>query len=108
MEILTGANRLKFWRPLRRGVGLALLATPVLLSLRGDLMATDYYKLPATRRIDKDLYRSGQLLIETRFCFHLTIGEDAILKYEGSGDFSGSMIIWQDDSTCDVKRVISR
>jgi hypothetical protein len=71
------------------------------------LGATDYYKLPSIKRIDKDLYRSGKILIETRYCYHYTYGEDAILKYEGPGEFSGSTIIWDDDSSCEVKTVIS-
>jgi hypothetical protein len=71
------------------------------------LVAADYYKLPSTRRIDKDLYRSGKILIETRYCYHYTYGEDAILKYEGPGEFSGSTIIWDDDSTCEVKAVVA-
>jgi hypothetical protein len=71
------------------------------------LVAADYYKLPSTKRIDKDLYRSGKILIETRYCYHYSYGEDAILRYEGPGQFSGSTIIWDDDSTCEVKNVIS-
>jgi hypothetical protein len=70
--------------------------------------ATDYYKLPGTKRVDQDLYRSGKLLIVTRYCYHYTYGEDAILKYEGSNEFSGSKIIWaDDDAPCDVKKVVS-
>lgn len=70
-------------------------------------VASDYYKLPGTKRIDQDLYRSGKLLIETRYCYHYTYGEDAVLRYEGSGEFSGSKIIWHDDTTCEVKKVVS-
>jgi len=69
-------------------------------------VASDYYKLPGTKRIDQDLYRSGKILIATRYCYHYTYGEEALLKYEGSGEFSGSKIIWHDDSTCDVKKVV--
>ena len=71
-------------------------------------IATDYYKLPGTKRIDKDLYSSGKMLIETRYCYHFTYGEDAVLKYEGAGEHSGSKIIWADDSNCEVKKVITR
>jgi hypothetical protein len=70
------------------------------------LLATDYYKLPGTKKIDQDLYRSGKILIETRYCYHYTYGEDALLKYEGSNEYSGSKIIWADNSNCDVKQVI--
>ena len=80
----------------------------VLLAILSFLaVAAEYYKLPGTKKIDQDLYRSGKTLIETRYCYHYTYGEDAILKYEGSGEFSGTKIIWHDDSTCDVKKVIS-
>ena len=72
------------------------------------LLATEYYKLPGTKKIDQDLYRSGKILIETRYCYHYTYGEDALLKYEGSGEYSGSKIIWADDSNCDVKQVIAQ
>jgi hypothetical protein len=70
-------------------------------------IASDYYKLPGIKQLDQDLYRSGKLLIETRYCYHYTYGEEAVLKYEGSGEFSGSKIIWADDSTCEVKKVVS-
>lgn len=72
------------------------------------LFAIEYYKLPSIKRLDQDLYRSGKILVETRFCHHLTLGEDALLKYEGSTEYSGSKIIWEDDSTCDVKKVITQ
>jgi hypothetical protein len=73
----------------------------------GGMLAADYYKLPGTKRIEKDLYRSGKTLIETRYCYHYSNGEDAILKYEGRGEYSGSKIIWQDDTSCEVKRVVT-
>jgi hypothetical protein len=68
--------------------------------------ATDYYKLEGIKRIDDNLYRSGKILVEIRYCYHYTYGETAILKYEGSGEFSGSKIIWADDSTCEVKKIV--
>ena len=81
---------------------------PVLLGFLTLLaVATEYYKLPGTKRIDQDLYRSGKLLIQTRYFYHYTYGEEALLKYEGSGKFSGSKIIWNCGSTCDVKKLIS-
>ena len=79
-----------------------------LLLISVSLAATDYYNLPATKRVDQDLYRSGNLYIETRYCYHYTYGEDAVLKYEGSSQFSGSKIIWKDDSNCEVKKVFRR
>ena len=64
--------------------------------------ATDYYELPNIRRIDRDLYLSGKVVIETRFCLHVPIGEEALLKYEGPGEYE---VVWKDHSTCDVQRV---
>jgi len=85
-----------------------LLKVAALLGLMSVVaIATEYYKLPGTKRIDQDLYRSGNLLIETRYCYHYTYGEEALLKYEGPGEFSGSKIIWKDDTTCDVKKLVS-
>ncbi len=56
------------------------------------------------KRIDKDLYRTSEgVYIETQYCYHYSYGEDAILKYEQYG--YDNKIIWEDDSTCDVKRV---
>jgi hypothetical protein len=71
-------------------------------------MAADFYKLPGTKRVESDLYRSGNLYVQTRYCYHYTYGEDALLKYEGPGEYSGSKIIWADDSSCDVKSVFKK
>jgi hypothetical protein len=80
----------------------------VLSSLLAPATATEYYKLEGVKRLDKDLYRSGKFLIETRNCFHFTSGENASLKYETTGEFSGSKIIWADDSTCEVRKLIEK
>ncbi len=50
--------------------------------------AADYYKLPHIRRIERDLYRSADVLIETHSCLHLAAGEGALLKYKGPGDYT--------------------
>ena len=52
------------------------------------LGAADYYKLSNTKRLDQDMYRSGEFIVETRNCDHLTIGEEALLKYEGPGEYA--------------------
>jgi hypothetical protein len=65
--------------------------------------AVDYYKLPDIKRLDKDVYRSASVIIETRFCHHATTGEQALLKYEGPGEYQ---VIWADHSTCDVEKVV--
>lgn len=84
-----------------------LLVLVALERLAPRLPATEYYKLENIKRIDKDLYRSGKILVVTRFCFYLALSETALLRYEGQGEYSGSKIIWEDDSSCDVSKVIS-
>ena len=64
--------------------------------------AADYYRLPDIRRIAHDLYRSAEVVIETRSCSHRPVGEEALLKYDGPGDYE---IVWKDQSTCEVRRV---
>jgi hypothetical protein len=66
--------------------------------------AADYYQLPNIKRIDPDLYRAGKVVIVTNSCLHQTGGEEALLKYEGPGEYE---IIWGDRSTCEVQRVLT-
>ena len=66
--------------------------------------AADYYKLPNIQRIERDLYLSSMIVIETRSCFHRTAGEAALLEYEGPGEYE---ILWEDHSTCDVQKVVA-
>jgi hypothetical protein len=63
-----------------------------------------YYQLPNIQRIDRDLYQSAKVLIETRSCLHMTVGEEALLKYEGPGDYA---IVWEDNSTCGVRTIVA-
>jgi hypothetical protein len=84
------------------------LSMVVALSIRAlPLIAAEFYKLEGIKRIDQNLYRSGKILVVTRYCYHYTYGETAILKYEGSSEFSGSVIIWEDNSTCEVSKIVS-
>ena len=76
----------------------------VLLSGAVATTAADYYQLPNIKRIDPDLYRAGKVVIVTSACFHQTGGEEALLKYEGPGEYE---IIWGDHSTCEVQRVLT-
>ena len=79
----------------------------VLFVLLGSVVASsaaDYYQLPNIKRIDPDLYRAGKVVIVTSSCFHQTAGEEALLKYEGPGEYE---IIWGDHSTCEVQRVLT-
>ena len=39
----------------------------------------------------------------TRSCLHLPTGEEALLKYEGPGEYT---IVWEDSSTYEVLRVL--
>jgi hypothetical protein len=64
--------------------------------------AADYYRLPDIKRIRRDLYRSAEVVIETRSCLHRPEDEEALLKYAGPGDYE---IVWKDNSTCKVQRV---
>lgn len=68
--------------------------------------AGDYYKLENVRRVEHDLYRAGNLYVETRYCYHYAYGEDAVLKWEGQ--YGDNKIIWADDSTCQVKNIFKK
>jgi hypothetical protein len=76
----------------------------VLVCGAASTLAADYYQLPNVKRIETDLYRAGKVVIVTTSCRHLTMGEEALLKYEGPGDYE---IIWGDHSTCEVLRVLT-
>jgi hypothetical protein len=76
------------------------------VGLSARLPASDYYKLENVTRLDHDLYRSRTLLIMTKYCYHFCYGEAAILKYVGTGDNSGSKLIWDDGSNCEVKKLL--
>lgn len=68
--------------------------------------AADYYVLKNVKRLDQDLYRDtvSGLIIKTRWCYHYTYGEEAVLKWEGDYSYSNE-IIFEDDDRCDVKSV---
>jgi hypothetical protein len=55
--------------------------------------------------LEYNLYSAnGNLLLETWGCMHLTLGEDAILKWDG---YRGKLIWEDDDFSCDVKKLIN-
>ena len=83
---------------------LPILLLFVLLCGAEAIPAADYYQLPNIKRIDPDLYRAGKVVIVTSSCLHVTSGEEALLKYEGPGEYE---IIWGDHSTCEVQRVLT-
>lgn len=79
-----------------------------LLLSAATLSASEFYKLQQVKRLDSNIYsaRNGvqKIIIETRFCFEMTLGSDATLKYEqGAYD---NKIFFEDDTTCDVKKVV--
>jgi hypothetical protein len=77
---------------------IALVAGPSAL-----LAAPDYYQLPNIKQVDHDLYRTAGVAIVTVSCLHVPTGEEALLKYEGPGEYT---IVWEDKSTCEVLRVL--
>ncbi len=94
-------------RPATDNLNMRTLPIPVLFVLlcgAAPSPAADYYQLPNIKRIEPDLYRAGKVVIVTTSCGHLTMGEEALLKYEGPGDYE---IIWGDRSTCEVLRVLT-
>lgn len=90
---------------MRRGVlalGAALAVALVPLAAE----AADYYRVNV-RRVGQDLYREtgSRYLIKTRYCYEYVYGEDAILIWEGSGAWSGSRLVFESGSECDVEGV---
>jgi hypothetical protein len=86
--------------------GLACLLVTVHL-LSSVASAAEVYKLSGVKRIDNNLYKAdGGLIIQTQLCLHLALSEDAILKWDGPIS-SDNKIIWDDDSTCEVKKIMS-
>jgi hypothetical protein len=82
----------------------AALAVVALVSASGG--AVDYYKLESVKRVEQDLYRSGNVYIQTKYCYHYTYGEDAVLKWDGA--YGDNKIVWSDDSTCQVKDMFKK
>jgi hypothetical protein len=83
---------------------LPILVLFVLLCGAMSITAADYYQLPNIKRIEPDLYRAGKVVIVTSDCLHQAGGEEALLKYDGPGEYE---IIWGDRSTCEVQRVLT-
>ena len=79
-----------------------VVAAAVLVAVT-TLAYAEYYKLTGVRRVEQDLYKTlDGVYIETRYCYHYAFGEDAVLKWEFEGSYENK-VIWDDDSTCDVK-----
>ena len=85
-----------------------LLAGLLLLAAAVPAAASEYYKV-TVRRVAQDLYKTDEgVYIKTRWCYEYAYGEEAILKYEGPGAWSGSQLIFPQSggSTCDVEKVL--
>ena len=68
------------------------------------LAFAEYYKVNV-KRVDQDLYKTttGNLYIQTRYCFEYTYGDDAVLKYE---DYSyDNKLIFDSGTSCEVVKV---
>lgn len=71
----------------------------------GQTVAADFYKVSGVKRVEADLYRtSDNYYIQTQYCYHYTYGEDAIIKQDGAG----MKIIWDDNTSCQVKRIFRK
>lgn len=58
------------------------------------------------KRIDKDLYKdtSSGVIIQTRYCYEYTYGDEAILKYE---QYSyDNKLIFNSGTSCEVAKVL--
>lgn len=78
----------------------------LLLSISVLTYGADYYRLDNVVRRDNDIYTArGGIVIITRYCYHYTYGETAILKWEGDNSFYNS-IIWEDETTCQIKKML--
>ena len=73
-----------------------------LLAVAGAAAAEVY--VVHVKRVDDNLYKTSEgFYIETQYCYEYAYGEEAVLKYE---QYSYSnKIIFDNDNTCDVKRV---
>jgi hypothetical protein len=61
----------------------------------------EFYKVHDLRKIDSNLYHSriDHVIIKTQLCLHLAVGEDAVVKWDGSN----GKIFWDDDDeSCEV------
>lgn len=72
------------------------------------LLASNYYKLDTVKRLEQNLYRAksgtSKLLIETKYCYEMAVGETAILKYD---QYSyENRIIFDSGTKCDVAKVV--
>ena len=60
----------------------------------------EMYRLENVKRLDSNIYKAGNLIIKTRYCYHYAYGEDAIY------DDTDHKLIWKDgDSPCEVEGI---
>lgn len=86
------------------------LAGILVLGLAGSAVAASYYKLQWVKRVDQNLYSaksgSAKVLVETKYCYEITVGEDATLKYDRYA--YNNKIIFASDTSCDVVKVVTQ
>ena len=81
--------------------GLILLG---LLSIAGAAQA-EFYKVELTR-VESNLYKTREgIYIETKYCYEYANREEAILSYDKYS--YDNKIIFKNNQTCEVKRVMS-
>lgn len=66
--------------------------------------ATQYFQLEDVKRISQDLYRNGDVVFETKYCYEYASGDKAVLKYKGKGSLFNE-VIWANESKCDVAKI---
>lgn len=62
-------------------------------------LAPELYSLRRVKRVDADLYRSGNIYFQTQYCYHYANSEDVILEWDGHR----GKVVWANDTTCQVK-----
>jgi len=66
------------------------------------------YELERVKRADQDIYTgktgSQTVVILTKYCYHYTYGEDAVLKWD-KFDKLDNKIIFDDGTVCEVDEI---
>jgi hypothetical protein len=81
----------------------------IILTITGLIIScsafAEYYKVNV-KRIDKDMYKTGDgLVIITKYCYEYTFGDVAILKYDPYLSFENK-ITFENGSSCQVEKIL--
>ena len=81
-----------------------ILFITILVLLAGHSAYAELYRIHV-KRIDSNLYKdtNSGLIIETKYCYHYTYGEEAVLKYDKYS--YDNKIIFNSSTSCEVKNV---